>query len=1069
MNASIRLAGNRRRLAAAAALLALAGCGGGGGDGGGGIDPAAARDLTGAEPPAETPADQSARAAGILSRADSLILSTIHEDTGSRAPLEFQFRADGDEARARSYEVTTECAGAQCNWTPPGTAAAIETPLRYLAFLPGAAAAILTKSGISLVEGRGSAAPVIDVARVAPVSGTAEGAWAESLGAWMDHGWFAVQQEGAQVGNYDVTARYAIAGGDLTGSLPRASATWTGLMVGAPRGGDFSDSVLQGDAKLTLTFAGNDPRLGAAFSNIVDLRKGTAYAASEARFDGIALTRTVAGAYDGTFRAGAAGNRIQGGFYGPNHAETAGIFEQAGITGAFGAKRDPAVPASTVFVSTIHGATNALKFPGFEVLPVCSGASCRWRIPGTAVDEAVGLEHLDIAPDAAGETESFARHGIEIYKGRGAPRRGTEGDMEIEYYIAGTETGMEHASFALAQGMWNRADNVEIIGRFGIAGGNRLSGVPPRSPGISARWSGLMVGAPKDGGYGGNVLVGNAALTYNYSDTGPTLDAEFSGIENIEQGKAHSPSSMRFDDVPVAQDGSYRKGGLGNRIHGGFFGPGHAEAAGAFEQQGIVAAFGAKRERGVFVTAIQGEPFPDTGVLPVCLDTQCRWRMPDSGISGIVAREHLEVAPASPEEPAVPPGGIGIVRGNGELDDAMVEYYRARMDSASFSLAQATWSGAGEADVTGRFGIAGGDATGTSPGNISASWSGLMVGAPKDGAFHDNVLIGNADLAYTYSDTGGTVDAAFSNIENARQGAAHSTPSVRFDDVPVAPDGSYRKGVLGNRIHGGLFGPNHEEAAGVFEGSGIVGAFGAQPAPTIFVTSIHGGMFPDTGVLPLCIDTECRWRPPNGGGFVSFALRHLNIEPGSSEETRVFGKGGIEIAKGRGKAGDDDIEYYRARMSGVSFSLAQAMWDRAGDDDPTGRFGAAGAERLTGAPPGKQPMSASWSGLMVGAPKDGAFHDNVLVGDAELTYTYSDTGGTVAAAFSNIKDLERRMAHSTPSMRFDDVPVLPDGSYRKGKIGDRIHGGFFGPGHDETAGVFEKEGIVGAFGAKRGE
>lgn len=106
---------------------------------------------------------------------------------------------------------------------------------------------------------------------------------------------------------------------------------------------------------------------------------------------------------------------------------------------------------------------------------------------------------------------------------------------------------------------------------------------------------------------------------------------------------------------------------------------------------------------------------------------------------------------------------------------------------------------------------------------------------------------------------------------------------------------------------------------------------------------------------------------------------------------------------------------------------------------------------------------------MVGAPKDGAFHDNVLVGDAELTYTYSDTGGTVAAAFSNIRDLEQSMAHSTPSMRFDDVPVLPDGSYRKGEIGDRIHGGFFGPGHDETAGVFEKEGIVGAFGAKRGE
>ena len=31
--------------------------------------------------------------------------------------------------------------------------------------------------------------------------------------------------------------------------------------------------------------------------------------------------------------------RVQGGFYGPNHAEATGVFEQAGIAGAFGAKR----------------------------------------------------------------------------------------------------------------------------------------------------------------------------------------------------------------------------------------------------------------------------------------------------------------------------------------------------------------------------------------------------------------------------------------------------------------------------------------------------------------------------------------------------------------------------------------------------------------------------------------------------------------------------------------------------------------------------------------------------------
>ncbi|MCY4429171.1 MAG: hypothetical protein OXC11_02095 [Rhodospirillales bacterium] len=43
-----------------------------------------------------------------------------------------------------------------------------------------------------------------------------------------------------------------------------------------------------------------------------------------------------------------------------------------------------------------------------------------------------------------------------------------------------------------------------------------------------------------------------------------------------------------------------------------------------------------------------------------------------------------------------------------------------------------------------------------------------------------------------------------------------------------------------------------------------------------------------------------------------------------------------------------------------------------------------------------------------------------------------------------------------------------DGTYRKGEeVGDRIHRAFYGPGHAETVGIFERLNIVGAFGAKR--
>ena len=585
-----RLAEVARRLAASAAIAApaaLGACGGGGGDGGARVDPAAAQDRTGARPPAETSADQSARAAGILERADSFILSTIRGEARSAAPFEFRFQPTGFTGGpdTRSYEAQTVCAGRECTWRIPNagatgtTGTTGTTALETLGFLSGAAAAVLTKSGIALVQGRAGAAPAIGSGRIAPVQGVREAEQAEFYGAWMDHAGFAVRAEGARIGAADVYARYAVSVGELTGSLPAVSVTWTGLMVGAPQGGNFRDSVLQGDAVVTLfTDRGDAPLIGAAFSNIVDIGRGTAYSVPTVRFANVPVSRSAYGAHDGSFRAGVPGNRIQGGFYGPDHAETAGIFEQAGIIGAFGAKQDP----YSILVSTMHGRTNDATSPAFRAAPDCAGAQCRWRIQNTGVSETFDRRRLEVAPGGAGETVAFQSRGLEAKRSRGE-----QDSTEIEYL----RIAMDHATLAAAQAMWDRADNVDITGRFGAAGGN-----PVRTPpNISAKWSGLMVGAPHEGEFGDNILVGDADLTYTYSDSGGTLDAAFANIQDLSRGEAHSTPGFEFPDVPVSPDGSYRTGSAGDRIHGNFFGAGHAETAGVFEKAGMVGAFGAKR------------------------------------------------------------------------------------------------------------------------------------------------------------------------------------------------------------------------------------------------------------------------------------------------------------------------------------------------------------------------------------------------------------------------------------------------------------------------------------------
>ncbi|MYI67398.1 MAG: hypothetical protein F4103_01070 [Boseongicola sp. SB0673_bin_14] len=101
---------------------------------------------------------------------------------------------------------------------------------------------------------------------------------------------------------------------------------------------------------------------------------------------------------------------------------------------------------------------------------------------------------------------------------------------------------------------------------------------------------------------------------------------------------------------------------------------------------------------------------------------------------------------------------------------------------------------------------------------------------------------------------------------------------------------------------------------------------------------------------------------------------------------------------------------------------------------------------------------------MVGTPTRGTRRDNVLQGDATLAY---DAGSrTLDADFTGIVDLDRNAAHTVRAVSFENVPVDADGTFWAGGVGNFIGGGFGGPGHEETTGVFEQRGIVGAFGAK---
>ena len=305
--------GNIWRAGLSVTILALAACSGGGGGGGGGGQsgkPAVSfdsiRDLTGTTAPVESPAAQKARAPAILSRADSLILSTVHAETNI--------------PEVPTLRLQARCAGAQCLISDTTIGYSQTVSLSDLITVDGPTDAVGTKHGITLMY------------QTASTTSTDY----TTLGAWMQHGAFAsmnIEKGTAQVQDFavDFTGRLAIAGGDLTGTRPTGNATWLGLMVGTPATGSNRGDRLMGDAALNYDM--NAGGLDVAFSSIKNIDRGAAHSTPTVTFTDVPISTR------GTFEAGFVGNRIQGGFYGPAHIEAAGIFEQSNIIGAFGARR----------------------------------------------------------------------------------------------------------------------------------------------------------------------------------------------------------------------------------------------------------------------------------------------------------------------------------------------------------------------------------------------------------------------------------------------------------------------------------------------------------------------------------------------------------------------------------------------------------------------------------------------------------------------------------------------------------------------------------------------------------
>ena len=208
---------------AAAAVLSLAACGGS--DSGSqpvvGLDDI--RDLTGLSAPTETGAAQQARQQDIVSRADSLVVSTVHMEVA--LPEE-----------TLTIRQVSACSGAECQLLDPVTGETETAGIDMAVVGLGDAEPIGSAHGITLMS----------------TSGSQMGVDVSSLGAWMAHGSFALNRLRAVGQDFESDILHAVALGELTGRPLNGSATWLGIMVGTPITGDDRGRPAGGDGGAQL-------------------------------------------------------------------------------------------------------------------------------------------------------------------------------------------------------------------------------------------------------------------------------------------------------------------------------------------------------------------------------------------------------------------------------------------------------------------------------------------------------------------------------------------------------------------------------------------------------------------------------------------------------------------------------------------------------------------------------------------------------------------------------------------------------------------------------------------------
>ncbi len=244
----------------------------------------------------------------------------------------------------------------------------------------------------------------------------------------------------------------------------------------------------------------------------------------------------------------------------------------------------------------------------------------------------------------------------------------------------------------------------------------------------------------------------------------------------------------------------------------------------------------------------------------------------------------------------------------------------------------------------------------------------------------------------------------------------------------------------------------------------------AGSADSILASDVLASVPVGGQIMPFRFDTSCAadscMASYNGVEHVRVSVSDLDALDPNIALQRTIAQQGVPIAEGGGELTEPGISvdvtllggwldhnFFAVQLEGVTHETSDGV-DVAGLE--------AGYAYSIGNATGTNPVlsgNATWRGGMVG----GSVSDRSLVrGDATLTLDMAQMAMDVA--FTNIRNAGT--GQSQEDMMWDGLAVT-NGTFGTGSQGDSIQGQFYGPNHEEVGGIFERDYIIGAFGAGR--